>query len=135
MLQSSKCNTSPRRNLIQFVGRLLPSPKRNTSAVDEGIPFGPRQLFTDTSRPFPTSIYKHRKPSLEAFITIKTSNCTLTELLDLDSLLQNGSDDDDDDLHGMPHRTLAEIISESDSSSSPSSSSSFNNAVFLSNSG
>ncbi|KAJ4964905.1 hypothetical protein NE237_016754 [Protea cynaroides] len=87
-----------------------------------------------TARPFPASIYKHRKPSLEAFITIKTSNCTLTELLDLDSLLENGSDDDDDDLHGMLHCTLDEILSESDSSSSPSSPSSFNSDVFLSNS-
>ncbi|KAJ4978653.1 hypothetical protein NE237_009433 [Protea cynaroides] len=54
----------------------------------------------------------------------------MTALLDLDSLLQNGSDDDDDDLHGMPHRTLDEILNESDSSSSPSSPSSFNSAVF-----
>ncbi|KAJ4962425.1 hypothetical protein NE237_022364 [Protea cynaroides] len=84
--------------------------------------------------PFPASIYKHRKPTLEAFITIKTSNCMLMELLDLDSLLQNGSDDDDDDLHGMPHCTLDEILSESDSSSSPSSPSSFNSAIFLFNS-
>ncbi|KAJ4963919.1 hypothetical protein NE237_023858 [Protea cynaroides] len=58
-----------------------------------------------------------------------TENLRTTGLPDLDSLLQTGSDDDDDDLHDIPHRTVDEILNESDSSSSPSSTSSFNSAV------
>ncbi|KAF8412055.1 hypothetical protein HHK36_000008 [Tetracentron sinense] len=49
--------------------------------------------------------------------------------LDLDSFIQLQSSSDDEDLDGIPHRTVDEILNESDSSLSSSSSSSFNGAV------
>ncbi|XP_010251529.1 PREDICTED: vacuolar protein sorting-associated protein 8 homolog isoform X2 [Nelumbo nucifera] len=49
--------------------------------------------------------------------------------LDLDSFLQIHSSSDDDDLSGVPHRTVDEILNDSDSSSS-SSSTLFDSAAF-----